>query len=119
MLSLTSTHRYYLYFMPVDMRKSFDSLCGIVQGNMCRDAMSGEVFIFINRPRNKIKLLHWEPGGFVLYYKRLESGTFELPVNGKPASVLEIDWYRLMMMIEGISMKNIHKRKRYCKPVKT
>ncbi|WP_159634659.1 IS66 family insertion sequence element accessory protein TnpB [Sphingobacterium composti Ten et al. 2007 non Yoo et al. 2007] len=59
-----------------DMRKSFDGLCGLIISVMQRQPTSGEVFVFLNRSRTHIKLLHWEHGGFVLYYKRLESGTF-------------------------------------------
>jgi len=57
------------------MRKSFDGLSGIVQSQLNRNPTSGEVFIFVNRRRNRVKLLKWEQGGFILYYKRLESGT--------------------------------------------
>jgi transposase len=73
--------RYYLYREPTDMRKSFDGLCGLVSGRLGQSPMSGDVFIFINKPRNRIKLLRWEAGGFVLFYKRLESGMFELPTT--------------------------------------
>ena len=69
--------RYYIYREATDMRKSFDGLCGLVSGRLGKSPMSGDVFIFINKSRNRIKLLRWEPGGFVLFYKRLERGTFE------------------------------------------
>lgn len=75
--------------------------------------MSGDVFIFINKPRNRMKLLKWEPGGFVLFYKRLESGTFELPVVQKPTQSQTIDYGELAMMITGISMKYAKKRRRF------
>jgi len=95
------------------MRKSFDSLCGLIQSNAGRNPTGGEVYIFINRYRNRIKLLHWENGGFVLYYKRLESGTLELPdVDGKTKSV-QVSWSTLVMMIEGISLEKSKKRRRY------
>lgn len=80
MFSLTSSFRHYLYSGVTDTRKSFNGLSGIVQSKLHRNLMSGEVFIFINRRRDKVKLLRWETGGFIMYYKRLESGTFELPV---------------------------------------
>lgn len=95
------------------MRKSFDGLCGIVQSQLGRDPTSGEVFIFINRRRDRVKLLHWQNGGFVLYYKRLESGTFEFPTSGDNDNYCQISWQGLVMMIEGISLKNIKQRKRY------
>jgi transposase len=105
--------RYYLYREPTDMRKSFDGLCGIVIGRLGQSPMSGDVFIFINKPRNRIKLLRWEPGGFVLFYKRLESGTYELPLwqNGGLSQL--IDYGELAMMITGISMRNAKKRRRF------
>jgi len=112
MFSLTSSLQYYLYRGATDMRKSFNGLCGIVQKQLFRNPISGEVFIFINRRRDKIKLLHWEAGGFVLYYKRLESGTYEIPqMDDHEYGVL--NWPDLVMMIEGISLKSIQKRKRF------
>ncbi len=115
MFSLTSAHQYYIYNRATDMRKGFDSLCGIIQSQLGKNPASGEVFIFINRPRNKIKLLHWEPYGFTIYYKRLEQGTLELPPTEKNNSSISINWTDLVMIIEGISLQNIKKRKRYNK----
>jgi transposase len=113
MFSLTSSLSYYLYNGPTDMRRSFDGLCGLVESHLKRNPMSGEVFIFINKRRDHIKLLHWEQGGFVLYYKRLERGTIELPKWDKMVLGDHISWTDLMMMVDGISLKNIHRRKRY------
>ena len=113
MFSLTSSFRYYLYRGPTDMRKSFDGLSGLVQGQLKRNPTSGEVFIFINRRRNKVKLLRWEQGGFILYYKRLEAGTFELPVFRNDAVSCQMSWSTLMLMVEGISIEKSKKRKRY------
>jgi hypothetical protein len=74
-----------------------------------RNPTSGEVYVFLNRRRNQVKLLHWEHGGFVLYVKRLETGNFEIPViiDGN------LQWPQLVMMVEGVSLKNITMRKRY------
>lgn len=111
MFTLTSSHRYFLYDQATDMRKSFDGLSGIVQSQLARDPMSGEVYVFINKQRNRIKLLHWEQGGFVLYYKRLEKGLFELP---KPkGEELVISWSTLMMIVEGISLDYLRKKDRF------
>ncbi len=95
------------------MRKSFDGLCGLVSGRLGQSPMSGDVFIFVNKPRNRIKLLRWEPGGFVLFYKRLESGTFELPATKNGSLSSQIDYGELAMIVTGISMKNLLKRKRF------
>ncbi len=66
MLALTSSLRYYMYYGTVDMRKGFNALCGLVRTQMNRDPLSGEVFIFVNRNRTTLKILHWERGGLVI-----------------------------------------------------
>jgi transposase len=112
MFSLGSA-RYFLYRESTDIRKSFDGLCGLVTERLGQNPMSGDVFIFINKPRNRMKLLRWEPGGFVLFYKRLERGTFELPNHGHHALSQIIDYGELAMMVTGISMKYAKKRRRF------
>lgn len=107
MIGVGPSHRYYLYREPTDMRKSFDGLCGLVRGEMKLDPLSGDVFIFINRRRTHVKLLVWDRSGFVLYYKRLEEGTFELPKTDVPS------WDQLIMMLEGVVMEKVRYRKRY------
>jgi len=72
MFSLSSTNTYQLYRGPCDMRKSFNGLSGLVRSELGREPTSGEVFIFVNRRRTHVKLLHWQQGGYVLWYKRLE-----------------------------------------------
>ena len=112
MFSIDS-RRYYLYRKPTDMRKSFDGLCGIVSSQLGHNPMSGDLFIFINRQRNRIKLLRWEAGGFVLFYKRLEKGTFEFPPDKKEGLSQRIDYGELVMIITGISLKYARKRRRF------
>jgi hypothetical protein len=113
MFALSESLHYFLYNQPTDMRKSFDSLCRLVETGMRRNPMSGEVFLFINRPRNRMKLLRWEFGGFILYYKRLERGTFELPASVLNNPCTAIHWPELVMMVQGISLQHIRTRKRY------
>lgn len=115
MFALTSSCCYYLYRQPTDMRKSFDGLSGIIRNQLKRSPTSGEVFIFVNHRRDRIKLLRWEEGGFILYYKRLESGTLELPATSSPALTCTMSWTGLVMMIEGISMVRTKQRKRFSK----
>jgi transposase len=95
------------------MRKSFDGLCGLISGRLGQDPRSGDVFIFINKSRNRIKLLKWEPGGFVLFYKRLEQGTFEFPAYDNPGLSQDIEYGQLAMIISGFSMRYAKKRKRF------
>lgn len=84
------------------MRKSMDGLSGLVNNELCRSPTSGEVFVFLNRRRTHMKLLHWEPGGFVLYYKRLESGTFPLPRN---ARMDQLSWSDLVLMVQAAAAR--------------
>lgn len=113
MFGLDSCHRFLLYSQPTDMRKSFDGLSGIVRNHLLANPQNGDVFLFINKERDKIKLLHWTAGGYVLYYKQLEKGRFELGNYQLKQGVIKLDYARLAMLIDGLSIKNIHQRKRY------
>ena len=93
------------------MRKSFDGLCGLIMNEMGLNAMDGNVYLFINRRRDRMKMLIWESGGFMLYYKRLEQGTFDLPCRGwgkNGESVLKVSWEVLVLMISGIKGRGMH-----------
>mgnify|MGYP001555345224 FL=1 len=114
MLSFSSKQRYFLYRAPTDMRKGFAGLSGLVRRHINHELLSGDVFIFINRRRDRIKLLMWDVTGFALYYKQLERGTFELPDTNENDS-LELTWSDLVMLLEGVEIKSIKRRKRYRK----
>ena len=91
------------------MRKGYDGLSGLVRNEWKKDPLSGDVFIFLSKQRNKIKLLHWQKDGFIIYSKRLEKGTFELPKNDS----IEITAHQLQFILEGIDLSSIKKRLRY------
>ena len=112
MFSLGSSQRFYLYDGYCDMRKSFDGLCGLVISVLGQQPTNGAVFVFLNKSRTHIKLLHWEPGGFVLYYKRLEQGTFSVCSLKRG----EFSWADLVLMVEGIQVVSSHQKKRYSLP---
>ncbi len=112
MLHLSTSCNYYLYCGHADMRKGFDSLSGIVKSQMVLDALSGSVFIFMNKRRTHIKLLLWEGDGFAVYYKRLEKGTYELPAETGNSSTMAIDARQLHFILQGVSLKKIHIRPR-------
>jgi len=106
MFSLNDSMRYWLYNQPTDMRKSYHTLSGIVSNCMGLDPYNGDVYIFMNKPRNRIKLLHWEPGGLVIYSKLLEAGTFGYPSNVRKDDVSGIiHWRDLVLIVEGIIEK--------------
>jgi transposase len=99
MFGLSTQQRYFLFPHVVDMRKSFDGLSGIVTQQMGRDVCSGDVFIFLGKDLSKIKLLVWESSGFVLYYKRLEAGTFALPAPRQES--ITLTYSELCLLVEG------------------
>ena len=115
MLHLSAAVKYFLYSQPADMRKGFDSLSGIVSSQMKGQVLDGSVFIFLNRCRTHVKLLHWEGDGFALYYKRLERGTYELPGQDASSASLPVSYQQLQCMLQGIALKKIEYRKRYQK----
>jgi len=109
---VSNQSRFFLYANPTDMRKSFDGLQGIVNNRLNRDVRSGEVYIFINKRRDRIKLLVWDRNGFWLLYKRLEQGRYqELFAANKNG--LAISYETLVMLLEGVDLSSIKRRKRY------
>ena len=113
LLHLTDQRRYHLYRKETDMRKGFDSLCGIIQNELGKKVMSGDVFIFINRPRTHIKLLVWEMDGFTIVYRRLEKGAFEVPSFNLDQDSLYITSDQLNCILKGITLSSVKYRKRY------
>ena len=113
MFALSAENSFHLYSHPTDMRKSFDALSGLVRNNLGSDPTNGEVFIFINKRRDKVKLLHWQGPGYLLYYKRLEKGTFELPRYDSSIGSITLSYAQMVMIIDGLSIKNLQKRTRY------
>lgn len=115
MLSIHPTTRYFLYQSHIDMRKSFDGLCGVVTNEMHRDILSNDVFIFFNKRKTHIKLLAFEGDGFAIYYKRLEEGTYEFTADNSSDKSSLLSYSQLLLIRQGISLKKIQYRKRYKK----
>lgn len=113
MFSLGSSNTYHFYRNACDMRKSFNGLSGLVRNELGQEPANGDVFVFLNRNRTHLKLLHWERGGFVLYYKRLEKGSFTPPdiIDGKTS----FSWPELVLMIEGIKVEKSFQKLRFQK----
>lgn len=112
-ITLGDHRTYHLYRKETDMRKGFDSLCGIVRNELHKQIMDGDAFIFINKPRTHIKLLVWEQGGFTIFYRRLEKGTFEVPAFDLDARSMQITSDQLQFILKGIALKEIKYRRRY------
>ena len=95
------------------MRKGFNGLSGIVQEHMNQNQGANLVYAFINKKKDKLKLLHWRVGGFVLYYKRLEKGIFELPEYDIEEGLVVLTYTEMIMILDGIRIINMHKKERY------
>ena len=113
MLSVPPNVPIFLYADPTDMRKGFDGLSGIVRKEFGSDPTDGSLYLFVNRRRDRMKILHFDGTGFWLYYKLLEAGTFE-PVAGE-GPCLRIDATTLAMLLGGVSLAGVTRRKRYRK----
>ena len=94
----------------IDMRKGFDGLSGLVRNYLNQDPTTGDVFVFLNKPRTHLKLLYWDGDGFVIFYKRLERGTFDFLAND--AVSRELKRAELVLILEGVKLKDYKKKKR-------
>lgn len=113
MLHLSDSCRYLLYSGNTDMRKSFHGLVALVTYKMQTSVMNGDVFIFISKRRNAIKLLRWEGDGFAIFYKRLEKGTFEMPACDSGTATVLITDIELSFILKGVALRRIKYRSRY------
>lgn len=127
MLTLGSAVRVFVCTKPADMRRSFDGLSGMAENLMKQDPLSGALFVFRNRNRDRLKIMYWDKDGLAIWYKRLEKGTFQLPTDVKKASdeteeekpsSAEISTEELSMLLGGIDLANVKRRKRYQLPNK-
>ncbi len=118
MLTLSATTRIYLAAEPTDLRKGFDTLAAATRHVLRRDPLSGHLFAFYNRRRNRLKVLVWQPSGFLIVYKRLERGTFHLPKLPRAGQRhVEMEMVDLVLMLEGIDLRGAKRRKRWA-PIK-
>ena len=113
MIHISDKCRYLYYIGKADMRKSFHGLAAIVKYQMQCDVLSGDIYIFISKRRNAIKLLRFEGDGFALFYKRLEKGTFEIPVHDNKSGTLRISDNELIFILKGVALSRVKYRPRY------
>ena len=105
--------RVYLCTSPADMRKGFDSLAALVREHLKHDPLSGHLFLFVGRNRDRIKILYWDNDGLAVWYKRLEEGTFRLPSAKSSGSSVELKASELAMLLAGIDLTSVKRRKRF------
>jgi transposase len=104
MLSLPSNTNVYLCVEPIDLRKSFEGLCGIVAGVFQRNVLDGHLFLFINKRRDRIKAMWFDRDGLAIFYKRLEKGRFELPREAHAQPHVTLDGTALAMLLGGVPL---------------
>ena len=119
MLTLPPSVRVYLASRPIDMRCGHDGLTAIVRNIWAMDPYTGHVFAFLGMRRDRVKLLYFDRGGFVLVYKRLERGRFKLPVVGTTARSIEIDGTELAMLMDGMDLSRVQRPRGWAPPTKT
>jgi transposase len=112
MIMLSSAVRIFLCTRPTDLRKSFDGLTGLVQECFGQDPLTGHLFLFLNRRRDRIKILYFDRDGLAIWYKRLEAGSYQMPQSGAQVSV-ELQPAQLAMLLSGIDLRTARQRKRF------
>jgi transposase len=117
MFGLSAAVRVYLAAEPADMRKSFDGLAALAAGHLALDPWSGHLFVFVNKRRDRIKILHWDRDGYVVWAKRLEVGCFQVPDAGDRDGI-ELDPAQLAMILSGIDLKAARRRRRFQLPAR-
>jgi transposase len=113
MLMLPPSVRVFIATDPVDMRRSFAGLAAVAREHLGKDPMDGHLFVFLGRRRDCMKVLWWDRDGWALFYKRLERGTFCLPQKNEDGRDFEIGARELGLMLEGIDLKNVRRRRRW------
>jgi transposase len=114
MLTLPAAVRVYLAAEPVDLRRGFDGLAAATRTLVREDPLSGHLFVFLNRRKNRVKMLVWDRTGYLLLYKRLERGTFHLPSAPTAGSRhVELDAGELGLMLEGWDLRGARRRERW------
>ncbi len=118
MLSVSSHVRVFLARDPVDMRKSFHGLTALTESVLKQDPLSGHLFMFVNRRRDRIKLLYWGGSGFCIWYQQLQRGTYQLPdtATADAHTGIEITVSQLSLILDGIDLSSVRRRRRFQLP---
>jgi transposase len=118
-IGLPASVSIYLCDSPVDMRCGFDGLAAIVRNTLGLNPLSGGLFLFLGRRRDRVKILFWDRDGYVLYSKRLEKGRFPRPAVTRQAvgpPVCTLAAYEMTLLLEGIDLAGAKKRRRFILP---
>lgn len=113
MLSLSPSVQTFLCALPTDMRRGFDGLMRMAEEHLQRNVLDGGLYVFINKRRDRVKLLYWDNDGLAIWYKRLEKGSFEMPRIESDKTSVTLSSTELAMLLGGIDLASAKKRKRY------
>ena len=115
MIALPPQIRVFLYRLPTDMRKSFNGLVALTESKLKQDPLSGSLFVFVNRRRDRIKILYWGQTGFCIWYQQLQKGTYELPGQDSldEQEILEVTRSQLSLILDGIDLSSARQRMRF------
>ena len=113
MLMFPITTKIFLCTDVADMRRGFDGLAAMTREVIRADPLSGHLFVFRNRRRDRMKVIYWDRDGFALWYKRLEQGTFRFPAPADGAQSIEVDHATLTLILEGIDVSGARRQRRY------
>ena len=116
MINLPDPVRVFLHTPATDLRKGFDALSGLVTTTFGQDPTSGHLFLFVNRRRDRLKILYWDRDGLAIWYKRLETGSFQIPATATDAVSIEMTPTQLSLILAGIDLGSARQRKRYQRP---
>ena len=115
MIALPSQIRVFLYRRPTDMRKSFHGLIALTDSELKQDPLSGSLFVFVNRRRDRVKILYWGQSGFCIWYQQLQRGTYQLPEHESlgDQDSLEVTRSQLSLILDGIDLTSVRQRTRF------
>ncbi len=116
MFLLSPSTKVFLARQVTDMRKSFRGLLTLTEGVLQQDPVSGHLFVFVNRRRDLLKILHWDGSGYWIWYRRLERGTFQLPESEDEQASIELTPAQMSLILEGIDLTSVRQRLRYRHP---
>jgi len=118
MIALPPQIRVFLYRLPTDMRKSFNGLVALTESALKQDPLSGSFFVFVNRRRDRIKILYWGQTGFCIWYQQLQKGTYQLPAADvlEELETIEVTQSQLSLILDGIDLSSARQRMRFQLP---
>ena len=119
MLSIPPALKIFLAASPTDMRKSHDGLAALVEHVLRENPLSGHLFVFRNKPGDRLKLLYWDTDGYALWYKRLEAGRFRFPAVSEGQTQVTITAAELTMLLDGVDLASVRRTKRFRLPSAT